>query len=124
MNFNPKLFLILLLTISEIFASVNDKCTGRNGICITTGTCSSYGGKTYSGYCPYDPSNVLCCDDITCTLMMEEKGLVYILVNAVVVQSMENVQEALISNAAFQAAEVALWILHMVYHAMEAVVLA
>ena len=74
MNINLKSFLILLLTISKIFASVNDKCTGRNGICITTSTCSSYGGKTYSGYCPYDPSNVLCCDDITCTADDGRKG--------------------------------------------------
>jgi len=57
-------------------------------------------------------------------LMMEEKVLAYILVNAVEVQSMENAQEAQISNAVFQVTEAAvLWIRHMVCHAMEVVFL-
>jgi len=64
---DSKLILILLVTISTTLAELNGKCQGRNGICIKTSECQSYGGKTYSGYCPIDPPDVLCCDDIKCS---------------------------------------------------------
>jgi hypothetical protein len=63
---DSKLILILLVTISTTLAELNGKCQGRNGICIKTSECQSYGGTTYSGYCPIDPPDVLCCDDIKC----------------------------------------------------------
>jgi hypothetical protein len=42
------------------------QCTGRSGICIDTGTCTSYGGTYSSGNCPGDPEDVKCCDNIPC----------------------------------------------------------
>ena len=63
---DSKLILILLVAISTTLAELNGKCQGRNGICIKTSECQSYGGTTYSGYCPIDPPDVLCCDDIKC----------------------------------------------------------
>lgn len=67
MNFDTKLILILLVTISAAFASLNGECSGRKGICIKTSTCSSYGGQSYSGKCPSDPNDVKCCDSIPCS---------------------------------------------------------
>ena len=66
MHFNSKLILTLLFIISTVLATLNDKCSGRTGICIKTSTCSSYGGQTFSGKCPSDPNDVKCCDYIPC----------------------------------------------------------
>ena len=62
-----KFILILLLTISTTFATVNGPCSGRDGICIDSSTCSSYGGTTFSGKCPKDANNIKCCDSISCS---------------------------------------------------------
>ena len=62
-----KFILILLLTISSTFAAVNGPCSGRDGVCIDSSTCSSYGGTTYSGKCPKDANNIKCCDSISCS---------------------------------------------------------
>ena len=67
MQINPKLFLILSAILSTTFASLNGRFSGRNGICINTSTCTSYGGQIYSGKCPGDPEDVKCCDDIPCS---------------------------------------------------------
>ncbi len=67
MNIYSRIVLILLSILSTTFATLNGKCTGRNGICINTGTCNSYGGQIYSGKCPGDPENVKCCDEIPCS---------------------------------------------------------
>ena len=61
-----RLILIFLAVISTSFASVNGPCTGRSGVCIDSGKCGSYGGKTYSGFCPKDANSIKCCDDISC----------------------------------------------------------
>jgi len=74
MNTNSKLILTLLITIPTIFAAVNDKCTGRNGICINSATCSQFGGTTFSGKCPSDPNDIKCCDNIPCTADDGRKG--------------------------------------------------
>jgi hypothetical protein len=66
MRFNSKLILSLLVTIPSTLAAVNGKCTGRNGICISTANCSKYGGKSFTGKCPSDPNDIKCCDNITC----------------------------------------------------------
>ncbi|KAK4199168.1 hypothetical protein QBC40DRAFT_297735 [Triangularia verruculosa] len=50
-------------------ATVNGHCSGdqatgewrSKGICISTGTCTSYGGKYITGACPNDPDNIKCC---------------------------------------------------------------
>ena len=62
-----KFILILLLTISSTLASVNGPCSGRDGICIDSSKCSSYGGTTYSGKCPKDANNIKCCDSLSCS---------------------------------------------------------
>ena len=67
MTFDPKLILILLATISTAFASLNGQCSGRNGICIKTSSCTKYNGQSYSGKCPSDPNDVKCCDEIPCS---------------------------------------------------------
>ena len=64
MHFDSKLVLILLAIISTTFAKLNGQCSGRSGICIKTGTCSNYGGESFSGKCPSDPNDVKCCDNI------------------------------------------------------------
>ena len=75
MHFNYKLLILtLLVTVPYSFAEVNGKCSGRNGICIKTSSCINYGGSMYSGYCPSDPSNVKCCDNIPCTADDGRKG--------------------------------------------------
>jgi len=67
MRLNAKLVLTLLAALPSTFAAVNGKCSnGKNGICIATGTCSNYGGTYSSGYCPNDPSNIKCCENIKC----------------------------------------------------------
>ena len=67
MHFDSKLVLILLAIISTTFAKLNGQCSGRSGICISTGTCSNYGGESFSGKCPSDPNDVKCCDNIPCS---------------------------------------------------------
>ena len=62
-----KFILILLLAISTTLASVNGPCSGRDGICIDSSTCSNYGGTTFSGKCPKDANNIKCCDSISCS---------------------------------------------------------
>ena len=61
-----KFILILLAAISTALASIYGQCTGRSGICIDTGTCTSYGGTYSIGNCPGDPEDVKCCDNIPC----------------------------------------------------------
>ncbi|ORX73415.1 hypothetical protein BCR32DRAFT_100678, partial [Anaeromyces robustus] len=74
MHFNSKLILTLLITLPSTFATINGKCTGRDGICISTNTCNKYGGKVFSKKCPHDPNNVKCCDDIPCKSDDGKKG--------------------------------------------------
>ena len=62
-----KFILILLAIISTTFAEENGPCSGRGGVCIDSGKCSSVGGTSYSGYCPSDPNNIKCCDNIPCS---------------------------------------------------------
>jgi len=66
MHFKTKVVLSLLITIPSSLAAVNGKCSGRNGICISTANCGAYGGKSYTGKCPSDPNDIKCCDNITC----------------------------------------------------------
>ncbi|ORX86583.1 hypothetical protein BCR32DRAFT_216096, partial [Anaeromyces robustus] len=66
MHFNSKTFLALLATIPASLAATNGRCTGKTGICISTGTCGDYNGSYVSGKCPNDPSDIKCCDDIPC----------------------------------------------------------
>ena len=61
-----KFILVLLSVVSTALASMYGQCTGRSGICIDTGTCTSYGGTYSSGNCPGDPEDVKCCDNISC----------------------------------------------------------
>ena len=61
-----KFILILLAVVSTTFAYTNGPCSGRSGICINSGTCSNYGGTTFSGKCPSDPNSIKCCDSIPC----------------------------------------------------------
>ena len=64
---NSKIILILLASISTIFAYVNGPCSGRSGICVSTATCNNYGGTILNGFCPNDPSDIKCCDNIPCS---------------------------------------------------------
>jgi len=66
MHLNSKLVLSLLVAIPSTLAAVNGKCTGRNGICISSANCKKFSGKSYTGKCPKDPNDIKCCDDITC----------------------------------------------------------
>jgi len=66
MHFFSKLILVVLVILPSTLAAVNGKCSGRNGICISTGNCKKYGGTYYSGKCPNDPNDIKCCDSIPC----------------------------------------------------------
>jgi len=66
MRFNSKLVLSVLATVPSTLAAVNGRCTGKTGICISTGTCSNYGGTSVVGKCPNDPNDIRCCDSIPC----------------------------------------------------------
>lgn len=75
MNFKSHFLILTLLLVAPFtYAALNGKCTGRNGICINTSTCSNYGGVNYSGKCPSDPNDVRCCDSISCTANDGRKG--------------------------------------------------
>jgi len=74
MNLKFKLILTLLVTVQSTFAAVNDRCTGRTGICIATSTCSNFGGDNFSGKCPDDADNIKCCDNIPCQANDGRKG--------------------------------------------------
>ena len=74
MKFNLKLILIILSIIWITFATLNDKCTGRNCIWISKSTCSNYGGRSFSVKCPNDPNDIICCDNIPCTADDGRKG--------------------------------------------------
>jgi len=67
MRFNSRFVLALLTALPSAFAAINGKCSyGKKGICIGTGTCGKYGGKTSNGNCPNDPNDVKCCESIPC----------------------------------------------------------
>lgn len=74
MYFNSKLILALLVIVPYTFAELNGRCSGRNGICVSTTTCSSYSGVSYTGKCPYDSNDIKCCDNIPCTASDGRKG--------------------------------------------------
>ncbi|KAH8820211.1 hypothetical protein F5884DRAFT_763226 [Xylogone sp. PMI_703] len=62
-------FLLLGLFPLAALATVNGHCSGSaatgnwgtDGICVSTSTCTSYGGKYISGACPFDADNIKCC---------------------------------------------------------------
>jgi len=68
MRFNSKLIILSLLAVfPSTLAARNDRCShGKPGICINKNTCRSYGGTSSRGYCPFDPNNIRCCEDIPC----------------------------------------------------------
>ena len=66
MHFISKLILILLAVVSSTLAAVNGRCSGRNGICISTANCAKYNGVSFSGKCPSDANDINCCDNIPC----------------------------------------------------------
>jgi len=68
MRFNSKLIILSLLAVfPSTLAARNDRCSyGKPGICISKGTCKSYGGSYSNGNCPHDPNNIKCCEAIPC----------------------------------------------------------
>ncbi|TFK74166.1 glycoside hydrolase family 24 protein [Pluteus cervinus] len=58
----------LLFFAGVAYATVNGPCTAGStpGVCISTSTCSSGGGTSYSGYCPNDPADIKCCAKTSC----------------------------------------------------------
>lgn len=60
--------LILLSLLISLSSSTNEDCTvgGKIGTCISTSTCSSYGGTYYSGYCP-GSNDIRCCIEPKCS---------------------------------------------------------
>ena len=67
MSLNSLLILFLLIILPFSFSALNGRCTGRNGICVSTSTCAKFSGTLYSGYCPNDSNDIKCCDNIKCT---------------------------------------------------------
>ncbi|KAK4671955.1 hypothetical protein QC764_610210 [Podospora pseudoanserina] len=63
--------LLAILTTFPLtaLAVVNGRCSGsaatgtwgQSGICISTGTCNSFGGVFKSGACPGDAADIRCC---------------------------------------------------------------
>lgn len=61
-------FYSILFTAIVARAALNGPCTasGTPGVCITTSSCSSSGGTSFTGFCPNDPANVKCCTKPKC----------------------------------------------------------
>ncbi|KAF4567369.1 hypothetical protein EYR40_006368 [Pleurotus pulmonarius] len=57
-----------VLAVSLPVLAVNGPCTanGTPGVCISTSSCSSGGGQSFSGLCPNDPADVRCCTKTSC----------------------------------------------------------
>ena len=63
-----KIILASLFVLSAN-AAVNEPCYGeggRAGVCLSTSSCSSDGGTTVDGACPWDASDVKCCTKDPC----------------------------------------------------------
>ncbi|EAQ83630.1 predicted protein [Chaetomium globosum CBS 148.51] len=65
-------FLLALCPLTAM-AALNGHCSGtatgtakRQGICVKTSTCASFGGSTINGGCPNDPADVKCCTMYQC----------------------------------------------------------
>ena len=52
--------------ISRNTSSSNGKCSDRDGICISSDICNKYNGQNFTGKCPSDPNDIVCCDNIPC----------------------------------------------------------
>ena len=62
-------FLLPALAASAVSATIDFPCVGsggRAGVCQTTTACSSAGGITIDGACPWDGANVKCCTKAVC----------------------------------------------------------
>ncbi|MBE3044639.1 hypothetical protein IMZ48_19180 [Candidatus Bathyarchaeota archaeon] len=63
----PSYLILSILPLAH--GVVNGRCSGSkatnlwhtDGICISTESCNSFGGKHISGACPDDPENIKCC---------------------------------------------------------------
>ncbi|RYP02140.1 hypothetical protein DL764_005935 [Monosporascus ibericus] len=58
------------LVVGPTFAAVNEPCIGRNGaagVCVSTSACSSAGGTSITGACPWDPVDIRCCTKPSCS---------------------------------------------------------
>ena len=49
------------------FSALNGKCTGKDGICVSTSNCTKYNGISYSEKYPNDGDNIKCCNSISPT---------------------------------------------------------
>ena len=58
--------ILAITTIPSTLAALNGKCSGRNGICISTTNCRNYNGESFIGKCPNDANDIRCCDNIPC----------------------------------------------------------
>jgi len=58
-----KYIISLGIGISLTFGSakINNKCTSRNGVCISIKDCEDVGGTTFDGLCTNESSSVKCC---------------------------------------------------------------
>ena len=59
--------LIPLLPLA--FAAEDEPCYGPDGlagVCLTSSDCTSAGGTTITGACPWDSGDILCCSKPTC----------------------------------------------------------
>ncbi|KAG9228435.1 hypothetical protein BJ875DRAFT_489873 [Amylocarpus encephaloides] len=62
--------LALLLAIGGVHAAVNEPCVGSGGapgVCVSSASCTSTGGKSISGACPSDPADIKCCTKTACS---------------------------------------------------------
>ncbi|KAI9764042.1 MAG: hypothetical protein M1840_008918 [Geoglossum simile] len=50
------------------FAATNGPCdvSGTPGVCVATASCASSGGKSHTGFCPNDPTDIKCCTKSSC----------------------------------------------------------
>ncbi|RYP14491.1 hypothetical protein DL765_006327 [Monosporascus sp. GIB2] len=58
------------LVVSQALAAVNEPCIGQNGaagVCLSTSSCSSEGGTSITGACPWDPAGIRCCTKPSCS---------------------------------------------------------
>jgi len=57
-----RLFIFAIYScIGHVALAENGPCSGTAGICVSTSTCSGWGGTSVIGFCPTDPDGIRCC---------------------------------------------------------------
>ncbi|KAF8935348.1 hypothetical protein EDD21DRAFT_441345 [Dissophora ornata] len=56
----------IVISTATVLAANTCSVNGLAGSCISASSCSSNGGTSATGHCPYDPTDILCCTYGSC----------------------------------------------------------